>query len=385
MAIRRAFLIFGSLILSAPVLGQASTATLVDLATNTAAFHFFVGNNPTAVAWAGNAVAYIVNDDGNTLVRLDMTASPPVVTATYTFPAGFDPHGLAINPAGTRALVSGDTNSVYLLDLTSAPISVADTIAVPVIDAGGVAFYAAGSRGIIVDEDSVLFLDLSVIPAAVTTVSLGGNQGLAVAVNPAGTRAVVTIDLGGLQTIDLTATPPTLIGTPVGSLAADSLGVAVSPDGTRAIYVDESLPAPEANVVDISATPTLLNTVPISLNSPSAVAFNPVSTAVLIAADDGVAFLNSPYTAVSETFTDPGNTGATTYSIAVNPAGTFAIVLNEDQPSGATPTPTPAGGPTPTPTPPVGPTAVVPTLSFPILVVFALALAIVAVLLIGRR
>lgn len=130
------------------LLAQGTTAALVDLTTNTVLSHFTVGNNPNTVAWADNSTAYITNDADNTLVRLNMTTTPPSITATYTFvdPA-FEPHGLAINPAGTRALVTGDTFSVYLLDLTTTPFTVVDTIPLSIIDAGGVAFYSAGTRG----------------------------------------------------------------------------------------------------------------------------------------------------------------------------------------------------------------------------------------------
>lgn len=317
------------LALSRLALAQATQASLVDLTSNTVLTSFTVGNGPTAVVWASATVAYVVNDEDNTLVRLDMTTSPPSVNATFTFAAGFEPHGLAINPAGTRALVTGDTTSVFLLDLTTTPFTVIDTITVT-LDAAGVAFYAAGTKGIIVNEPNLLFLDLTVTPAGVTTVSMAPNQGLAIAVNPLGTRAVVTVDAGGLRVVDLTTSPPSLVGGLVGPVGpgSDPLGVAISPDGTRAIYVDEENP-PEANVIDVT-TPGLVNSVPISLLSPSAVAFNPLTSAALVAADDGVAVLNPPYTAVNATILHPNRRGATAFSIAVNPAGTRAIVLHED-------------------------------------------------------
>ncbi len=319
--------------LSPFALAQGNSASLIDLTTNTVLAHFIVGDNPAAVTWAGNSTAYVAIDDGNTLVRLDMTASPPVVTATYTFPAGFGPQGLAVNPAGTRALVIGDTASVFLLDLTTNPISVADTITLPVADAGSVAFYSGGSRGVIVNESNLLFLDLTVTPAGVTIVALG-NPGLVVAVNAAGTRAAVSIDTGGLQVVDLTTSPPSLLGAVLGpgQGTADPQGAAVSPDGSRAIYVDESTPAAEANVINLTGAPAFVNSVPIALASPSGVAFNPVTGAVLISADNGVAILNAPYTSVNATITDPGFSGTTKTAIAVNPAGTRAIVLNEDAP-----------------------------------------------------
>jgi hypothetical protein len=64
--------------------------------------------------------------------------------------------------------------------------------------------------------------------------------------------------------------------------------------------------------------------------SPSAVAFNPVTAAALIAGDDGVAILNPPYTAVNATIVHANLHGATAYSLAVNASGTRALVLHED-------------------------------------------------------
>src|ERR1700682_3631325 len=167
--VRTAVLVGITWAFSSFAMAQGNSASLIDLTTNTVLSHFIVGDNVAAVAWAGNNVAYVVADDGNVLVRLDMTATPPAISATYSFPAASGPHGLAVNPAGTRALVSGDTSSVLLLDLTTNPITVADTITVPVLDAGGVAFYSGGTRGVIVNETNLLFLDLTVTPAGVTT------------------------------------------------------------------------------------------------------------------------------------------------------------------------------------------------------------------------
>ena len=329
MKIARLGVLFCALLAPAIVLGQANTASLLDLGTNAVLSNFVVGDNPQGVAWSGNSVAFVTNEDDDTLVRLDMTVSPPVVNQTFSFPGGFLPNAVAVNPAGTRVIVSGDGTSLYILDVSTTPFTIVDTIAVTA-DAGGIAYYSAGSRAIVADEGNILILDVTTVPAGVTTVALG-NQAHGVAVNAAGTRAAVSIDTGGLQLIDLTTSPPTLLGGVVGPLSADPLGVAISPDGTRAIYAQEQQPSSAAIVVDITgSTPSVVATVPLAVLSPSAVAFNPATGAALIAGDDGVAVLNPPYTAVSATIAHPGRRGATSYSLAVNAAGTQALVLHED-------------------------------------------------------
>ncbi len=136
---------------------------------------------------------------------------------------------------------------------------------------------------------------MTTIPAGVTTVALG-NQAHEVAVNAAGTRAAVSIDSGGLQVVDLTTSPPSLVGPVVEqSIVADPLGVPISADGMRAIHVKEQSPASAVIVVDITGSnPALVATVPLAGLSPSAVASNPVTGAALIARDDGVAILIPP-------------------------------------------------------------------------------------------
>ena len=70
---------------------QATTASLLDLTTNTVISNFVVGRNPQGIAWSGNNLAYVSNEDDNTLVRVDMTTSPPTITSTFTFPEGYLP------------------------------------------------------------------------------------------------------------------------------------------------------------------------------------------------------------------------------------------------------------------------------------------------------
>ena len=321
-SLRVATFLIAACAVSSLALAQGSTASVIDLTTNSVISHFFGGTDSACVVWGSNSVAYIMQDDA--LVRYDMTVSPPGITNVYAGVSG----KFAINPTNTRALLSE-----LLLDVTTTPYTVLFTDpAIPMANA--MVFYSAGTRAVMVDSNIFYVLDMTASPPTSTSVDMV-NDGLAVAINPTGTRAVVTLDdFGGVQVVDLTTTPPTLVGAPVGPLnPADPQGVAISITGTRAIYVDESTPVPEANVVDISGAPSLVNTFPIpGLTEISAVAVNPVSGVILIRGDEGVALVNPPFTGVAAIINDTGFTGGTTFGLAVNPAGTQAIVLNEDAP-----------------------------------------------------
>jgi hypothetical protein len=319
---------------------QGVTASLVDLGTNTVLSRFFVGRDCQAVAWAGANAAYFAAERDDKIIRVDMTTNPPHVTTVFGLPEFFRPHNIKVSPSGTRALVTGNPAQALYLDLTTSPYTILESIPV-VPDANGIAFYAGGNAAVLVDEKRLLFLDLTTAPVGVTSLllpinSLGDTlEGLDVAVNAAGTRAAATLDEGGFVLVDLTTSPPTFIGVPVGPVPADAQGVAISPDGTRAIYVDESEPTPEAIVVDITAEPVVIGSVaiPLAMPEPSAVVFNPATGAALISTDVGFAVLNPPYAAIDASFVNAsGDSGTTPHAMSVNPAGTRAIILNEDQP-----------------------------------------------------
>ena len=322
-ALRVAALLIAAGVCSSLALAQGGTASVIDLTTNTVVSRFFSGTDSACVNWGSNSVAYVMQEEG--LVKYDMTVSPPNPVYQFEGVGG----KFAVNPANTRVLLSE-----FLLDVSSTPFTVLfGTPDIP--QANDMAFYSAGTRAVMVDSTTFYVLDLTVSPPTNTSVTLP-DDGLVVRVNPAGTRAVVTLDdNGGLQVVDLTVSPPVLIGTPVGPLSpADPQGVAIIPNGTRAIYVDESNPTAEANVIDITAAPSLVNTVPITLLTElSAVVVNPVTAQILIRGDEGVGIMSAPYTSLGTVITDPGFTGGTTYGLAVNPAGTRAIVLNEDSPA----------------------------------------------------
>jgi hypothetical protein len=331
-----------SLCIPAAALAQGVTASVIDLQTKAVTKTFGVGVDPQAVVWGGGGRAYVALDGEDRLVRVDMAAAVPTAGCSVVFPSGFGPSGLAVNAAGTRALVLGDFDYAALVDLMTmselAQIPLPTDASGFALAASSAAFYPAGSKAIIVAESKLVRVDLTTDPPTVITVDMPVDafgtplEGLFAAINAAGTRAAVTIDTGGLQLVDLTTDPPSFLGAVLGP-EGDPQGVAISPDGSRAIFVYESSPEPQAVVVALDTSPaSVVAIVPVALSSPSAVAFTSTGDA-LIAGDDGVAIVKSPYTAVDTVITQPvGFSGTTKHGIAVEPGGTRAIRLNEDAP-----------------------------------------------------
>jgi DNA-binding beta-propeller fold protein YncE len=361
--------------LATPALGQGTTISVIDLSTRHAtAFPACAG--PSAVAWAPlpqgrrededddrdgerdrdgdldghededddarcpppvSNVAYAVCDEDDTLVRIDLGTSPPTLTAAYILP-GMGPSALAIDATGTRALVSGDLNSASYLDLTTTPFRELGPILTPIgsSEITDVAFYGT-SRGLILAAENLYVVDLASTPLpgnVLATVALP-SPGTAIAVDRKRKRAVVSLDAGGVQVVDLSKNA--LVGPELGE-AGDTLGVAIAPGGTPAIAVYESSSetvfAPFALLVRLGPTPSVMGTVDLSaaLVEPSAVAFNPLNGDALIAGDDGVSILKPPYETIQFTIRYPGFSGTTKRGIAASPDGTRALVVNEDSP-----------------------------------------------------
>lgn len=330
-----AALAFVALAAPASVLALGNSASLIDLTTGAVLSHFVVGNDPQSVGWNGGRFAYVQSADG--LARINMSASPPAMTAIYP---GMG-EKLFVDPSGRRAIVEE-----ALLDLTATPVTVISALP----DLNSAAFLPGGDRAILItDRDITLVKGIQgPAPTFVTYPALLTSDGLAVAVNPSGTRAAVTMDdIGGIQLIDISNfSSPTLIGAVISGTSwfmegEDPLGVAFSPDGTRVIYVVEETPNSMAVVINIAipGEPFVENTIDLwcpdeNFLQSSAITFNPATGAALVAGDCGVAVIgrgaDGSYPYATGFIEHPGFFGTTTWAIAVNPSGTRAIVLNED-------------------------------------------------------
>jgi uncharacterized repeat protein (TIGR01451 family) len=311
-----------------------TTAAVIDTAAKTIPAHVYAGGDaPQAVAWNGTTA--IVALQGSKLVRLDMSKTPPPITDTLTLGASALKN-VAVNPAGTQALVTAQDDQVYLVSLTTNPMTLLGTATLPSPDADGIAFYAGGAKALVADGPNLVVLDLTTPSSiGVTAIPISIWNAVDVAVNPAGTRAAVTIN-GGIQLYDLTTATPTFLGED-NTIAGDARGVVITSDGTKALFVETGRVgenSPRLFVFDITGS------APVSVSSlqlpdwvPTAVRLLPSGTAV-IASRFGVFFVDPPYTAITTILTDaPQYSGSATDSLDVNAAGTKALNLNVDTPN----------------------------------------------------
>ena len=269
--------------------------------------------------------AYITNQGSNNVSVIDTATNTVVATVAV----GTGPYGVAVNPAGTRAYVTNRLSNKYSVIDTFTKTVIA-TVAVgtnPI----GVAVNPAGTRAYVANQRSQ---NTSVIDTATNTVIAtvapgtqpvqpprGTPDPFGVAVNPAGTRAYVTVTefgfnffFGFVSTID-TATN-TVISAP--SVGSSTSGVAFSPDGTYA-YVTQG---GNSNVVVFGGVGGNITVG----SGPLGVAFNPAGTRAYVANSfsNNVSVINTATrTVVASVLVGTGPIG-----VAVNPTGTRAYVAN---------------------------------------------------------
>jgi YVTN family beta-propeller protein/autotransporter-associated beta strand protein len=157
----------------------------------------------------------------------------------------------------------------------------------------------------------------------VATINVGANP-LGVAVSPDGTRAYVTNNGLASNSVSVINTATNTVVTTINGFGLPS-GVAISPDGTRA-YVT-NIGTNNVSVIN-TATNTVVATVPVG-SVPNAVAFSPDGTRAYVANNgslgtNGVSVINTGTNAVVAII----DVGANPNGVAVSPDGTRAYVAN---------------------------------------------------------
>ena len=154
----------------------------------------------------------------------------------------------------------------------------------------------------------------------VATVSVG-NGPVSVAITPDGGTVYVT-NLDGTVSVISTATNAVVTTLALGS-GAPAVGVAVSPDGTKAFVGNTT-----ANTVSVinTTTNTIVATVPAGTD-PSGVVFSPSGALAYVVNDQAVSVVDTNTNAVTTTIPVPAGNGATNGpGVAITPNGAFVYV-----------------------------------------------------------
>ena len=143
-----------------------------------------------------------------------------------------------------------------------------------------------------------------------------GSAPIGVAINPAGTFAYVTNEIGNSVSVINTATNAIAATIPVGSMPN---GIVINPAGTLA-YVANSL----SNTVSVINTATNVVVATASAGTlPYGIAINPAATFLYVTnGGNSVSVINTATNLLVATVT----VGVNPAGIAINPAGTFAYV-----------------------------------------------------------
>jgi YVTN family beta-propeller protein len=269
-----------ALILSAPY-GESGSVIPIGISSYAQGLTGDVGETPKAIAITPDGrTALVANQGSNSISVVD------IETGSTTTPISLSsPSNIAITSDGTKAVVVGSSGSLYasVLDLTTSPISVSSS-ATPIFGTS-LAITPNGRwalvGGTLDPGESISILDLTTNPVSFKTNIIPGVFNGGLAVTPDGSRAIVlTEEMDTATMIDLTAQPnPVQIHTvTVGSAPLD---VAITPDGTRALVLYAGsgyLPTGGISVLNLTATPMAVQTLSVSCPEgfiPSGIAITP--------------------------------------------------------------------------------------------------------------
>jgi YVTN family beta-propeller protein len=248
--------------------------------------------------------AYIPNTADRTVSVINTANN--TVTATISLPeTDRIPFGVAVNPSGTRVYVTntcddeisilttctiGDPGSVSVIDATTN--TVIKTISIP-MEPSGIAVSPDESRLYVVNAcDSSTCSSLG-------TVSPGSVSVIDIAAGSATENEVI----GNIQLSD-----------------GPSIGVAVSPDGTR-VYVTNLFDTAQGSVSVIDTTSnTEITTIPVGIIATGIVS-NPNSPRLYVATSDGISVVNTTDNTLIGTILPPSSLGFLG-GLAITPDGT---------------------------------------------------------------
>ncbi len=283
-----------------------------------------VGKVPTGVA-VGPSTAYVADQGSNSVSVINLTLSPPVVSATI--PVGAQPDAAALSPDGSQLFVANfKDGTLSIIDTATNTVSHTVTVGskpTGVLEVGGSVYVANLLSGTIsvVDPSSGSVTGTISLPGAGSPTG-PAPSGLAASANG---RTLYANDArnGRTYVIDLTQTPPAVTGSvadgsfPAYLSVAGSMGYVASP-GSNSI-----------SVVDLSQSPPALTGSVTVGTRPYGVVAAP-SLGEVFAANSGSNDLS-----VIDTSSAPGTAvstaavGSTPDAIALSPDDSTAVVSNE--------------------------------------------------------
>ena len=215
----------------------------------------------SAIASVPTTSLALVTDENDDVVRV-VDVQQQKVTQVITLPEGAEPVAVAVNATGTTAVVAErGRNMVAIIDLVSFMVKAEGKVGHSPISVG-----ISGTQAVVVnqDSDSVSFIDITSGNQLATDLSVDGRGPRGVGIDPAKSRAYVTVqDSGLIVPIDLgshAALKPIDLGAasrPANIQVISSLGLLVitepsaGPSG-KVIVVDIANPT---SVTSISVNP----------------------------------------------------------------------------------------------------------------------------------
>jgi len=260
--------------------GDGGTVSWVDLRVQSAPVYLgktFVGANPRAIAIRNNIAVVAVNDpaagsmDFLKIIAIGALPNIPHDPEVTVVPIGVDanPEGVAITPDGHYVLVTASPKKLLYVDLTGLAPALLPGFTKIKKGPFSVAIDPAGTKAIVTGNTmhTLSIVDLTGLPTLpdptkVTRFTIGASP-MGVAITPDAASAVVAEagDPDAARVVDLTdlTSAPVLLGTPANP-DPNPFGVAAwnTPGGARAIVTNTT--AETLSIVDV-ATDTVVATI----------------------------------------------------------------------------------------------------------------------------
>ena len=241
----------------------------------------------------GIALPLIIGSVGLAYAAQSLMKKPKVdvplqVSSPTIIPVGGSPSFVAITPNGKEALV---TNASVDGDCFVSVINLVDnTVKTPIFlshqgESRGIAITPNGEEAVVSDGDTIFVINLKTNQIIGT---IEGAEGGHIAITPQGTQAVAARE-SSVSVIDLLTNVVTAT-IPLGGQSQVSHGVAITPDGSRALVTNSAVRLNQHNVYIIDLlTNKVTQTIPVGTyeDSPKGVAVTPDGLKAVVASWNG--------------------------------------------------------------------------------------------------